>query len=432
MDEVFHDYSDDDYLYRYIATCPHSLYIHIPFCVKKCNYCDFTSWSFDSNSSIRSDYTQALVQRLDELKQIGLLKDVKTCYIGGGTPTVLQEDLLSLAAYIGENTRLDEWTVEANPDSLTPSVLDNLYTYGVSRLSIGVQSFNQTELEFLGRIHSSQQAIDAIERSLELPYRVSLDLMCAFPYQTDQTWIKTLETAIYLNPHHISCYPLQIEDGTVFANMLNKGEISDVEQQVEANRMVAARDLLEEAGYRRYEVASYARDDAQNEFCSCQHNISYWSARSYLGIGVGASSMLTPGIYKRLYSHIHKLPKLPDDVYRIRLQITSSLSEFLNAKSLNDLSYDLEFLTYSQALAEDMMLACRMSDGIHPSLLAESKRQLGDSLIQKSLDAAHSQGLAIFDEDGFFKPTQRGWLMGNELYGIFWNQVPQDTRLASI
>ncbi len=421
--------NSDDFTNRYTAHSPYALYVHIPFCVQKCNYCDFASWSFNPDSDICKKYVAAVIARMEEFKSLGLMEDLHTCYIGGGTPTVLEDELIVLCSQISSYSNFDEWTVEANPESLSNHLLDHLYTYGVNRLSIGTQSFNDDELKILGRIHSAKRAQEVIGYALENPYQVSIDLMCAYPGQTEESWSKTLKTAIDLNPHHISCYPLQIEDETIFAHMLNKGEIQDVDDVVEANCMKTAAQCFEDAGYRRYEVASYSR--SLDKFAS-KHNQAYWTGQSYLGIGVSASSMLTRVEYQKLKSAVVKLPDLYQDTVRVRLKMTSSTEEFINAQSLDNLNYEIEFLSYSQALAEDMMLACRMSQGIHPLLLQEAKNVLGAELVDCAVHKAMDEQLATFDEHGFFKPTEAGWLMGNELYGIFWEQVNQDTQWFTV
>ena len=422
----------NDYTSRYTTQSPYALYVHIPFCVQKCNYCDFASWSFDYDSDIRKSYVAAVIARMEEIKNLGLMDNLTTCYIGGGTPTVLEDELINLCHYISRLANFAEWTVEANPESLTSHLLGDLYTYGVNRLSIGTQSFNDNELKTLGRIHSARRAREAIAQALALPYQVSLDLMCAFPGQTEKSWRKTLQDAIDLNPHHISCYPLQIEDDTIFGSMLNRGEIEDVADTIEANRMKLAAQVFQEAGYSRYEVASYARSDDALHSLASKHNQAYWTGHSYLGVGISASSMLTREQYERLRSSVSKLPELFDDTTRIRLKITSTTDEFINAHSLCDLSYEIEFLNYPQALAEDMMLGCRMSQGIHPILLQEAKNVLGEASVVMTVQKALDKGLASFDEHGFFKPTETGWLMGNELYGIFWEQVNQDTHWFAV
>ena len=422
----------DDYIKRYSAQSPYALYIHIPFCVQKCNYCDFASWSFDPKSDVRKRYVDALITYLDELRGLGFLDDLSTCYIGGGTPTVLEDELLRLVKSISKDSHFEEWTVEANPESLSEMLLDHLYTYGVNRLSIGTQSFVDDELKLLGRIHSANRAQEVISQALTRPYSVSLDLMCAFAQQTDDSWMQTLQAAISLNPHHISCYPLQIEDGTTFGRMLDKGEIEDVDDAVEATRMKLAAQYLEDAGYRRYEVASYAKESENSGSFASRHNRAYWTGQSYLGLGVSASSMLTRKQYQKFQTIVSKLPDLSENIERIRIKITSSITEFIQASTLADLSYELEFLTYSQALAEDMMLGCRMSSGVHPDLLEESKLHIGNDSINQALQQAVDEGLAIFDEHGFFKPTEAGWLMGNKLYGIFWEQVNQQTDWVSV
>ncbi len=432
MSNLSQDKKRETYTSRYFAPSPYALYIHIPFCIQKCNYCDFASWTFDQDSSVLKEYVRATIDRLAEFKKLGLLEGLHTCYIGGGTPSVLGENLLELCDYISHLATFDEWTVEANPDSLSEYLLDNLYQYGVTRLSIGVQSFNNDELKTLGRIHSSEHAQVVIARALSLPYQVSLDLMCAFPLQTLNSWEHTLQIATNLNPHHVSVYPLQIEDHTVFGKMLERGEIEDNNDATEAKFMSVASEHLEIHGYIRYEVASYSKHNIKGVTCASMHNCSYWTGKSYLGVGLSAASLLTPLQYDKLRTVVVKLPPTSLDTGRIRLKMTGTIDEFIEANSLCDLSYDVEFLTYKQLIAEDMMLASRMSRGISPELIAEASITLGTHKVKHSIQRAIEKGLASYDEHGFLKPTERGWLMGNELYGIFWELADQSTQWYAV
>jgi oxygen-independent coproporphyrinogen-3 oxidase len=361
-----------------------ALYLHIPFCAKRCGYCDFVTEAVAADDSRLDAYTEELIRNIRAASREGLLAGVTTIYIGGGTPSFLGSRrlvnlvyTLSLSLSLGSDA---EFTLEANPESLTPALVRDLYSLGVNRFSLGVQSLVDTELASLGRIHDAQRAQAAIADALERTDNVSIDLMCGIPRQTAASWRESLEATLRSGVSHISVYPLTIEDDTPFARDVEAGVLAMPDEDEQAQMMEQAEDVLCTAGFERYEVASYARPGFE-----CRHNIAYWTGVSYLGLGRGAAGMrnLADGGRERLRD-----------------------GELV------------ERLTPAEAAREDLMLGMRMRQGVTLALLQEAARFV--PAITDTFDELVALGLVTFDGQRFC-PTHRGWLLGNELYGRIWN-----------
>lgn len=415
------------WLSRLHSGAAHALYLHVPFCVRKCAYCDFVSWETPRGDALLTEYAKALKAQLAEAVEVGLLSACETAYLGGGTPTLLGAEALgSLVRSVrAAAPRLRELTCEANPESLTDEVLATLREAGATRLSIGVQSLDDAELQALGRIHDAATARDCVTAAIGTGLDVSLDLMCATPHQTDDSWTRTLSESLALGVGHVSVYPLQLEEGTPLARSTGDGEPTWNDPDVQAMRMEAAAKVLGDAGFARYEVASYARPGK-----ACLHNQAYWTGLPYLGLGTGASSMLTRETYVVLRTACPQLPELGTEIRRVRLTCTSDRFWVARARCLADLSFDLEFLDEAQAAAEDLMLGMRRSDGAHPGLLAHARSMLGAARVDGAIDYCLERGLVTWRE-GRLVPTHRGWLLGNELYGTFWDLAEGEVRTAS-
>lgn len=401
---------------RLHAPSASALYVHLPFCVRKCAYCDFASWETPRGDEAMSRYVDALCSQLKEARDAGLLDACETAYVGGGTPTMLgTADLARLVRTMRDVAPyLRELTCEANPDSLDDEVLRTLAEAGVTRLSIGVQSLQDGELAVLGRLHDAQRAEQRVAAAVASGLDVSLDLMCATPLQTDANWADTLRRAIDLGAGHISVYPLQIEEGTPLAVRLGDDDPDWNDPAVQARRMEMAEELLTAAGLARYEVASYARIGK-----ACRHNQAYWTGLPYLGVGAAASSMLTAEGYEELRTCWGRLPRRPDDAARVRLTISSARTEVAQHGDLASLDADVEFLTESQAAAEDLMLAMRMVRGADPALLQHAQHALGTDAVDEAIAWCLERKLASWQGERL-APTHEGWLLGNELYGALW------------
>ena len=412
----------DSWQSKYNQTITPALYLHIPFCAQKCFYCDFSSWSTRQDDNRMKNYVNALKHQLDEAAQLGLLAATKTVYIGGGTPSLLGQDAADLAQNVSALTQPSEFSMEANPDSLSDDLLANLSKGGVTRISLGVQSFNDNELKRLGRIHSADLAYERVLAAKEHDYDVSVDLMCAIPEQTESSWEFSLSRFISLGVNHVSVYPLTIEDGTALAKQTQDKDTPWNSYDVQADRMQAASKTLQAAEFERYEVASYARNQK-----SCKHNKMYWTGESYLGLGTSAASMLTAPEYDLLAQRNTSLPARPIDAARVRLVVLDSPRKIAEGASLFSTEFDVEFLTHREAVAEDLMLHARLMEPISPALLVESELVFGASRLQDVLDLCVHDGLLdcvyadALDGAKTYRPTEKGWLLGNELYGRLWD-----------
>ena len=406
---------------KYNQAAVSALYLHIPFCSQKCFYCDFSSWSTRQDDSRMKKYVNALKHQLDEAAQLGMLATTKTVYMGGGTPSLLGQGAVDLTRHTSSITHPIEFSMEANPDSLSDDLLANLSKGGVTRISLGVQSFNDNELKRLGRIHSADLAYDRVLAAKESGYEVSVDLMCAIPEQTESSWEYTLSRFISLGVNHVSVYPLTIEDGTALAKQTQDKDIPWNAYDVQADRMLTASKMLQAAGFVRYEVASYACNQK-----SCKHNKMYWTGESYLGLGTSAASMLTAPEYDMLTEQNTSLPPRPQDAARARLVVLDSPRKIAEGASLFSTEFDVEFLTHREAVAEDLMLHARLTEPIAPTLLDESEQVFGALTLQEVFDACVQDELlecvdaADSEIKASYRPTKKGWLLGNELYGRFW------------
>lgn len=473
-----------------------ALYLHIPFCRAKCLYCDFDSRALTGCALEEAigAYCEGLSAQVDAHGNAGELSEVETVYVGGGTPSLLGGRLVGLVDYVRAYCEPVEFTCEANPESFTLDLAQALRAAGVTRISLGVQSLNASELKAIGRVHSAEQAMLAIAQAKAAGFSTSCDVMCGLPGQTLDTFAETLRSLVTLNPDHVSVYPLQLEEGTPLARMEEAGEMEVPDEDFQAQCMDLAAEVLEEAGYERYEVASYAKPGHR-----CRHNIAYWTGKPYLGLGRSAASMLDvckgecrearfiacPDVQKGEGSRMRGEPLSPKEENLLsrsdarRGESLSSCPDERNGESLSarekglsareeglsareegllskgkalppidaNLSMDglssvrvssdvarirfkqlddaggqfeTEELSAREATAEDLMLACRMTDGISADLLARATGIIPDDELSIACQQAVEKGLAVWD-GGALRPTHLGWLEGNELFGIFWN-----------
>ena len=411
-----------------MSSDPHvgALYLHVPFCARKCAYCDFASWATPAKDPLVATYASALTSQLEEAASLGLLEGCETAYVGGGTPTLLGEK--SLGSLVSAVRRaapgLSELTCEANPDSLSEDVLLAVRDAGATRLSIGVQSLDDAELIELGRLHDASCALERVCAAVASGLDVSVDLMCATPGQIGESWARTLEGVVSLGVDHVSVYPLQIEEGTALDARYADDPCAWNDDAVQAARMTKARAILERHGYARYEVASYAAPGK-----ACRHNIAYWTGVPYLGLGTGASSMLNLKDYLRLSEACPKLPEPSEGSARVRLTVGTPRRELATDPRLSALSFSLEFLTEPQAVAEDLMLGARLVAGLDPELVSRARALFGERLDDTLADLLAS-GLLV-ERGERLAPTERGWLLGNELYGALWDLAPGEVVSAS-
>ena len=404
-----------------------ALYVHVPFCAQKCRYCDFDSRSFapcDLSAALDA-YFEHLYARLDAFGDAGALAQVRTVYVGGGTPSLAGERLVELARRISMLCKPVEFTCEANPESLTSQLTAALAGVGVTRISLGVQTFDNAELAAIGRIHDADRALAAIATVKNAGLDVSCDLMCGLPGQTMASWQYTLDGVLAAAPHHVSVYPLTLEEGTPLYRMACRDESLEPDEDFQAACMDVARERLSSAGYHPYEVASYALDVHE-----CAHNIAYWIGRGYLGLGRSAAGMLDAEDFDRLAGLFPDVPAR-GDAHRVRLV----------QRDDGATAFEAEYLSQREAAAEDLMLACRMTRGVASDLLVRVARVIPADELTAACDRALELGLATWVpetlgvHEGPFTsadvvaghvrarlaPTHLGWLDGNVLFELFWD-----------
>lgn len=395
---------------------PRALYLHIPFCKAKCLYCDFESRALGGCELdfAMERYRRSLESRIDAYGDAGVLGDVETVYIGGGTPSLLGMSLVSLVERVRRHCVPVEFTCEANPESFTLELAQALSAVGVTRISLGVQTLDASELKAIGRIHTAEQAALAIAQAKAVGLSTSCDVMCGLPGQTLESFGRTLDSLMTLRPEHVSVYPLQLEEGTPLAMLEEEGRIAVPNEDFQAACMDRAAERLSEAGFERYEVASYAQPGHR-----CRHNIAYWTGVPYMGIGRAAAGMFdlsadSPAVASRdaeMCSAVLGAGDVPDGFTgRVRYRQLDDEGDL----------FETELLTCREAMAEDLMLACRMTDGIPLHLLARAISCIPAPALRAACESAISRGLATWD-GAALKPTHLGWLDGNELFGLFWN-----------
>lgn len=265
------------------------LYLHVPFCLRKCRYCDFLSFECHDERALHQ-YAEALLREIETRYEEWPYKVVDTIYIGGGTPSILPAaDMSRIMDGIRDNfTVLDgsEITIEANPATVDEQKLETYLDAGINRISIGTQSFDNSILNMLGRAHNKNDALNAIRMAKKAGFKnINVDMMFGIPGQTNKMWRDSLRQCIFLGPQHISLYSLQIEEGTPFYQMVEKGTLEPANENVDRTMYHDALDMLESAGYRHYEISNAALPGYESK-----HNLKYWSYQEYLGVGPGASS----------------------------------------------------------------------------------------------------------------------------------------------
>ena len=322
------------------------LYLHIPFCIKKCDYCDFLSGP--STRAGQEAYIYALLREMETVSKNLKKRPVDTVFIGGGTPSVPECDVMEkllqgLRDYFLFSADA-EVTIEANPGTLTPEKLSIYRKYGINRISIGLQSPNNKELAMLGRIHNYAQFLESFQMAREAGFsNINVDLMFAIPGQCYEDWIENLRMVAALGPEHISAYSLIVEEGTPLFGMVERSGGDILPTEDEDRQMYAlTKKILADAGYHRYEISNYARPGFE-----CRHNASYWERTDYIGFGVAAASLLK------------KSKSYPQSR---RFTNTSDLESYI--KNPIDNHSEEELLTQKDEMEEFVFLGLRMMAGI--------------------------------------------------------------------
>jgi oxygen-independent coproporphyrinogen III oxidase len=392
-----------------------SLYVHVPFCVSKCDYCDFHSEA--GREGLFSRYVDTALTDVERWARHGLLSDVPTVYFGGGTPTVLGDELVRLvrgvldAATVREDAEI---TVETNPETTEPTLITALVECGVNRFSLGVQSFDDAVLRTLGRCHDAARAAAACSALHRSGVPFSLDLICGVPGQTIESWSETLERASQTGALHASVYPLTIEPGTPLAEAVASGKSPEPDPDLAADMMLLAAQSMGYHAMSRYEVASYAYPGHES-----RHNTVYWTGGAYLGIGPHAASMLPGSLYASVASEQGwglDAPSLSPPPARVRFSREVGTDEYV-ADPLRR-PEQIEQLTAEEAAREDIMLGMRRVAGVE----AERIETAGLTAVLRRLREEGLVELATGpDGRDLWRTTERGWLVGNRVFGAIWN-----------
>jgi oxygen-independent coproporphyrinogen-3 oxidase len=323
-----------------------ALYVHVPFCLRKCSYCDFYSLPIDSPAA--TAYVEAVLAELSSNAD-SLVCPLDSVFVGGGTPTSLGAPLLgrllsALRRYVGPDT---EFTVEANPGTVTREIADLLAQTGVNRVSLGVQSLQDNELALLGRAHKAADVAPAIQQLSQAGLaNLGVDLIYGICGQTLESWRKTLRGALSLPVGHLSCYALSIEPGTPLERRIRARELAEMDEGLQKDCYLAAIDAARGAGMEQYEISNFSRVGLR-----CRHNLTYWRNEPYLGIGPGAASFLT-GVRRK------NRPNLNAYVEAVATGGPPPASQ--------------ERLTGRKAMAEALMLGLRLTEGVDRQLFIDS------------------------------------------------------------
>ncbi|OPZ74270.1 MAG: Oxygen-independent coproporphyrinogen-III oxidase 1 [Firmicutes bacterium ADurb.Bin456] len=373
------------------------LYIHIPFCVKKCHYCDFISYPFDPNDA--RAYLKAAGL---EMCSYGKLltseeREVSSLFIGGGTPTCLPAgklvDLIKDVSDVFELLPGCEITVEANPGTITREGLIQLAGVGVNRLSIGVQSFQDHLLKVLGRIHDARSAFKAVQAAREAGFEnVNLDLIFGIPGQTAGDWLETLRCVSQLSPEHVSVYGLQLEDGTPLERAVARGQLVTCPEDLELSMYSTAIDFLAEHGYEHYEISNFARPGKQSV-----HNLKYWLLSPYLGIGAGAHSCLRG----RRFANETSLESYLDKVFRGKYPVK-----------------DWEEVSERKAMAEFMFLGLRLLRGVDLGLFYQRFGKGAETVYGSQMASLSARGL-VETSEGCLRLSRQGLPVANLVFREF-------------
>ena len=377
---------------------PLGLYIHIPFCVQKCKYCDFLSAPADDATKKR--YADALCKEIAGYKELTKGYELATIYFGGGTPSVLDvsltEQILTTVRNCFDVNQTAEITLEVNPGTASLEKLKRYKELGINRLSIGVQSSKAEELALLGRIHSFEDAKQTVLWAREAGFtNISLDLMSALPNQSFEDYKENVEAILALNPEHISSYSLIVEEGTPFYGQYAEGAPREgdlPEEETDRAMYVYTKERLAAAGYARYEISNYAKPG-----CESRHNSSYWTGIDYIGVGLGASSLFANARYHN----------------------ETDLNKYMEeAEAGQDIRREMEHLVPEEQMEEFMILGLRMMCGVSR---AEFQNRFGrqiETVYGSALTKLEKQGLLLREGDRIAL-TERGIDVSNQVFVEF-------------
>ena len=360
----------------------HSAYIHIPFCKSKCNYCSFVSF-VGCDEQVRQKYTDTLIQ---EIKHFYKQEPLKTLYFGGGTPSIMKSDDLQRVV---EGFNFDpnaEITIEVNPETVDLTYLQQLRQIGFNRISIGIQSFDNKILKYIGRIHSANRAIKTVKEARAAGFEnISTDFIYGLPDQTQKSFLNDLDTATQLGVEHISLYGLKIEEG---CNFYKNKPVNLADDDMQADMYLAATDLLESKGYLHYEISNFAKKG-----CESKHNLNYWSCGKYYGFGVAAHGY-TDGTR---YSNFENLQKY--------------IQNYKEKQTVRELSL-------KEKLEEHIYLGFRKGDGIDV-LKINMEFGIDFEEIYKNTLKKYTETKHILKTGKGYKLSNEGYLLSNIILSDF-------------
>ena len=376
-------------------TASMEIYIHIPFCAKKCEYCDFLSGP--AGGKEQRAYVQALLKEIRAAEE-GQGRSVSSIFIGGGTPSLLKEDLLgSILNEIYKKFNLEpeaEISIEVNPGTVSLKKLEAYRRMGINRLSIGLQSTDDRELKTLGRLHNYAQFLETYQAAGNAGFdNINIDLMSALPDQTYEGWVTNLRRTAELSPAHISAYSLIIEEGTPFA--LRELNLPDEETEYRMYEDTAA--ILKEYGYEQYEISNYAKKGKR-----CRHNVGYWTRCDYLGFGLGAASLWG----------------------NKRFSNTADMEEYLKNSAFPERIRLMEpVLSREDEMAEFMFLGLRMTEGVSEAAFRQEfgveMREIYGEVLKKYTDIE-----LLEEKDGRIFLTRKGIHVSNSVMSDFLLETP--------
>ncbi len=366
------------------------IYIHVPFCRSKCQYCDFYSLSA-KDDKLMDGYLGAIVAHIKEAGALAPAYKVDTIYFGGGTPSFFgAEGMATILTAIRRNFDVDinaEITFECNPDSVSDKLLYRLHAEGFNRASLGIQNDDDELLRKLGRPHTYAQAVAAFHRIRKAGFRnISVDLMYGLPGQTLRAWQDTLEHVLTLNPEHVSCYGLKVEEGTPLYEYKDYAKLPDDDTQ--ADMYLAAVEILKGHGFRQYEISNFARKGLYS-----RHNMKYWTSGEYLGFGPSASS----------------------DFAGKRFTLCRSVQDYITGiKQKGQIIEDVQEIPTRERAGEYLMLRLRTISGVYAGEY-ERNFLLPFAPVEDILERNRRLGYAVRTEDGRWHLTPKGFLISNTI-----------------
>lgn len=368
---------------------PLGLYIHIPFCLKKCKYCDFLSFH-EVDKELQLAYIEAVLNEIRYSGLANLAQPVDTVFIGGGTPTIydgVQIERMLLALRNHFNLLPDaELTIEGNPATVTKETLAAYREAGINRLSLGVQSLDSKLLHLLGRMHSPEDALQTLEDARGMGFdNINLDLMFSIPEQTEETWMRDLSSILEQRPEHLSFYSLQIEEGTPFYTLRQQGKLLLPDEETDRTMYWKAASKIKEMGYHHYEISNAALPGKE-----CRHNLKYWSMEPYLGLGLGAHSYTNGWRF-------HNQTKL-EDYLRVSRDLHLHMEVNYSGFQESPFVADRHQNTLQDEIGEFLFTGMRLLEGISLSEFYDRFGQTITDKYSKEITKHVKNGLLLFDQ----------------------------------